>query len=367
MLEPAIPPHLQAPRTHPSNLPSAGFTPPTAAYVARFPESTTDLVMATVCAQSRDASATLSPSAALAPLLTFLKRGYRSPSTGDPSSTAPSCHDLISFRDAASHHTVGAIAYWPSRAAYETWASSSGFEAWWQSLDPQTEAHGWFREVFFPPVEQYETIFSDGEVAEEGGARMREGMSGPVREHVYWGSMRDRMAAAQVDGLKGEGGGGWRGPAEEHTERRRVRVEGGRNLCVIRSGQDWSATVPRERKLYLETMHPVLIKGMDFLRDDGRSIGCRSCRFVDVLDQRDQKRRTDRTFGFAFFEDMAALENWAKRHKTHLDIFGRFLQYAKELDNNISLRLFHEVLVLAPEQQLLEYVGCHPRTGLLGR
>lgn len=361
MLEPAIPPHLQAPRTCPARLPSTDYAPPTAAYCARFPTSITDLVMATICAQSRSPTTPLSPTATLAPLLAFLKGGGRG-----PSSCAPSCHDLVSFRDGAGRHTVGAIAYWPGRGAYEAWAAASGFAGWWASLDAAREEVGWFREVFFPGVERYETIFSDGQMAEEGAARMREGMSGPVREHVYWGSMRDRMAAAQRDGLDGEKGGFGEGVGEG-TERRRVRVEGRRNLCVIRSGQDWSATVPRERKLYLETMHPVLIKGMDFLRDEGQSIGCRSCRFVDVVDQLDDKRPTDRTFGFAFFEDMAALENWSKRHRTHLDIFGRFLQYAKELDNDISLRLFHEVLVLTPEQQLLEYVGCHPKTGLLGK
>jgi hypothetical protein len=33
---------------------------------------------------------------------------------------------------------------------------------------------------------------------------------------------------------------------------------------IIRSGQDWSDTLPEDRKLYLETMHPVLRKGMNF-------------------------------------------------------------------------------------------------------
>lgn len=52
---------------------------------------------------------------------------------------------------------------------------------------------------------------------------------------------------------------------------KRVRVPGKKNLCVIRSGQDSSATLPAERKLDLEMMHPVLIKGMTFLRNEGNS------------------------------------------------------------------------------------------------
>lgn len=388
MLESAIPPHLQRPRTCPARLPSDAFEPPNAAYCARFPESITDLVMATICAQARSPSAELAPAAdVLAPVIEFLKHADGKGNEEEESSLRPSAFDLISFRDAAGHHNVGVIAYWPGgRARFEEWAEASGFEAWWRGLDddgsspasPTSSASsegkgketdvGWFREVFFPSLDRYETVFSNREAGEEGAARMRAGMSGPVREHVYWGSMRDRMPASQVDGLEGEkeATAMVREGEEGKQSSRRVVVPGKKNLCVIRSGQDWSAMLPVERKLYLETMHPVLVKGMDFLRDEGRSIGCHSCRFVDELDLVDEKKETERTFGFAFFNDMESLEKWSKSHRTHLDIFGRFLQYVKELDGNISLRLFHEVLVLKPEQQLLEYVGCHPQTGLMG-
>ncbi|KAF9630188.1 hypothetical protein BFW01_g369 [Lasiodiplodia theobromae] len=399
MLEPAIPPHLQRPRTCPARLPHDAFEPPNAAYCARFPESITDLVMATICAQARSPAAELSPATdILAPVIAFLKHADGKEGSGDgdaeeegqeeKSTLRPSAFDLISFRDAAGHHNVGVIAYWPGgRARFEEWSEASGFEAWWRGLDdassppsplsPTSSSSegakegketdvGWFREVFFPTLDRYETVFSNQEAGEEGAARMRAGMSGPVREHVYWGSMRDRMPASQVDGLEGEktAAAAAEGTTERHSSR--VVVPGKKNLCVIRSGQDWSAMLPAERKLYLETMHPVLVKGMDFLRDEGRSIGCHSCRFVDELDLGDERKETERTFGFAFFNDMESLEKWSKSHRTHLDIFGRFLQYVKELDGNISLRLFHEVLVLKPEQQLLEYVGCHPKTGLMG-
>ncbi|KAK0637611.1 hypothetical protein DIS24_g10638 [Lasiodiplodia hormozganensis] len=400
MLESAIPPHLQRPRTCPARLPHDAFEPPNAAYCARFPESITELVMATICAQARSPAAELSPAAdVLAPVIAFLEHADGKDGSGDgngeeegqeeKSTLRPSAFDLISFRDAAGHHNVGVIAYWPGgRAVFERWAEASGFEAWWRGLEdgsspssptsPTSSSSGtgekketdvgWFREVFFPSLDRYETVFSNQEAGEEGAARMRAGMSGPVREHVYWGSMRDRMPASQVDGLEGEKVTSEGEQHEATTERQnsRVVVPGKKNLCVIRSGQDWSAMLPAERKLYLETMHPVLVKGMDFLRDEGRTIGCHSCRFVDELDVGDERKETERTFGFAFFEDMESLEKWSKSHRTHLDIFGRFLQYVKELDGNISLRLFHEVLVLKPEQQLLEYVKCHPKTGLMG-
>jgi len=31
----------------------------------------------------------------------------------------------------------------------------------------------------------------------------------------------------------------------------------------------------------------------------------------------------------------------------------------------VTLRVFHEVMVLRPEQQYFEYVGCHAGTGML--
>jgi len=259
------------------------------------------------------------------------------------------------------------ISYWENKGNYLRWAAASGFDDWWRGIDPNEDSHGWFKEVFFPSVDRLETVFSSIE-ASEGAAYMRENMRGPIREHVYWGSMRDRMPASQTDDLLGTK---WPqespedGTATTNSQQRRICVPGRKNLAVIRSGQDWTDTKPKERKLYVETMHPVLIKGMDFLRDHGEEVGCFSNRFMEVVDPKGAITSTDKTFGLGYFDELGSLEKWSREHKTHLDIFGRFLQYAKELQNEISLRLFHEVLVLEPEQQEFEYIGCHPKTGML--
>ena len=179
------------------------------------------------------------------------------------------------------------------------------------------------------------------------------------------GSMRDRLPASQTDELVGTKHRVRKPVAGENTSDRRVRIPGLQNLCIIRSGQDWSNTWPEERTLYLDTMHPVLVRGMDFLRDKGQGIGCYDCRMMSVLSNDTGKSDTDRTFGLAYFDDMADLEKWSKEHETHLNIFNGFLEYAAKLQGNVSLRLFHEVLVLEPDQQDLEYVGCHADTGML--
>jgi hypothetical protein len=143
------------------------------------------------------------------------------------------------------------------------------FENWWQALEPEKETHGWFKEIFFPTVERFEAVFSNNE-ASGGLAYMRENMGGPIR------------------------------------------VPGRKNLAIIRSGQDWSNTKPVERKLYLETMHPVLIKGMDFLRDNGEEVGYISNRFMEVIDPKAMTSSTDKTFGLGYFNDLASLERRSK-------------------------------------------------------
>lgn len=119
------------------------------------------------------------------------------------------------------------------------------------------------------------------------------------------------MAISQTDGLEGEGehvGVAKQNEREEilstDTKTRRIRVAGRKNLCVIRSGQDWSGTNARERKLYLETMHPVLVKGMDFLTYKGSNVGCLSNRFMEVVDHADPTRATDKIFGLGYFDSM---------------------------------------------------------------
>ncbi|EQL35888.1 hypothetical protein BDFG_02492 [Blastomyces dermatitidis ATCC 26199] len=353
MLESAIPEHLLQERTRPVNTPP-NFNPPFPAYSARFPKCTKDLVMAVVGAQY--STPIDEDGLAMSTVSGFIN---------NPTAAGkkPSFWELASVTDNRGAYNIAVLAYWPDKGSYTEWATTSGFQTWWDTLDPETQRHGWFLEVFFPTIDRFETVFSDNEVP-EGAAHMRESVSGPLREHVYWGSMRDRLPIAQTDELVGESGNTANKPTNS-VLRRRIRVGGKQNFAVIRSGQDWSNTRPEERKLYVETMHPVLTKGMDFLRDHGEDVGCYSCRFMDIVDPVSHKADKERTFGLAFFDDLSSLEGWSKSHQTHINIFGGFLKYAKSLDNNISLRLFHEVLVLKPEQQLFEYLGCHENSGML--
>lgn len=305
---------------------------------------------------------------------------YMSPSSNDgtgistiedflsavPDNVRPSFWEVAAVTDKKGAFNIAVLAYWPGTETYKRWESESGFATWWQSKDRETDGHGWFKEVLCPSIDRFETVFSNPENP-EGAANMQERISGEMEEHAYWGSMRDRLAAAQDNELRGERGTQTAKNCDaDRTLSKRVRIPGRKNLCVIRSGQDWSDTLPAERKLYLETIHPVLVEGMNFLRDEGREAGCYAMNLWDVVNSK-QKYEADqeRTYGLGYFDDLASLEHWSKSHQTHINIFGGFLMYAKKLDNVLSLRLFHEVYVLEPSQQVFEYVGCHQETGML--
>jgi hypothetical protein len=259
---------------------------------------------------------------------------------------------------------IAVFAYWSSAEEHSRWEAECGIRGWWDSSDRERDGHGWFKEVLCPSIDRFETVFSNSENP-EGAANMQVHISGEIEEHAYWGSMRDRMAAGQDDPLDGENSNGTAREGD-YISAKRIRVPGRQNLCIIRSGQDWSDTLPAERELYLKTMHPVLEIGMNFLRDEGQQIGCYANNLWDIMDHETSEGGKERTFGFGFFHDMKALEYWSKSHQTHIDIFGGFLMYAKKLNNVLSLRLFHEVYVLEKVQQDFEYIGCHAETGMLG-
>jgi len=215
--------------------------------------------------------------------------------------------------------------------------------------------------VLQPKIESFETLATSA-TRHEGVLRLCSHISGEVQEHAYWGSARDRIPSAQTDPLAPSGKVEFEvsGPVTA----RRIRVRSHGNVCVIRSGQDWSDSAGRERELYLQKMEPVLRRGMDFLRDGDPAVtGCYSCRYADVLDA--SARPLDKRFGLAWFRSLHDLERWSESHPTHLAIFNTFMEMVQELNGQLTTQFYHEVSVLAASEQRLEYLNCHPSTGLL--
>ncbi len=102
---------------------------------------------------------------------------------------------------------------------------------------------------------------------------------------------------------------------------------------------------------------------MEFLRDQGGRIGCYLNRYMQHIDA--QGRPLEKTFGLSMWRSLAHLEKWAEAHPTHIAIFGTFMRVVQELEFNLQLRLYHEVAVLSQNEQVYEYINCHPGTGML--
>ncbi|HKS45826.1 MAG TPA: phenylacetaldoxime dehydratase family protein [Amycolatopsis sp.] len=340
-MEPAIPAHLVQERTQPSSL-RPNWEPRAAAFVARFAPRVRQMVMAYFGVQYRQPDEPALVGGALATL------SDRCAATDGPEHV-----DRAVYTDEAGYRTVLTIAYWEDPARFDRWFVDAR-AAWLDERNSSDEA-GFFVEVVRPTTSRFETLFSSNR--REGVAHLSEKFSGPVAEHEYWGGARDRIPLAQTDPLDaGE-------PPVASGDRRRRVVRGQHNLCLIRSGQDWTDTDDDERRMYLEDIEPTLRAGMEFLRDDGLSVGCFANRYVRLLGE--DGNPVDKTFGMSWWRTLEDLDTWAREHPTHLSIFGKALKHLSTLGPKVRLRLYHEVTVAAAEEQYFEYLGCHPDTGML--
>lgn len=337
-MDSAIPGHLVCPRSRQRRVPD-DYVPPYPSFVARHAPQVTQVAMAYFGVQHDGDGA--AGDAALAALRERLR-----------ASDGPGHHDVARWADPGGPVNRVVAAYWDDPARFDRWFASHG-AAWTRT--PIAGA-GTFTEVLRPRVERYETLFSAPD-RPEGIAVLAHGMSEPVMEHAYWGGARDRMPASQIDALAPSGA-----IRVEH-DGLLTRVHGGEAMCLIRSGQDWSATEGEERAMYLGEVEPVLREGMDFLRDHGLSIGCFCNRYV-VVEEADG-RPGDRSYGLSWWKSLAALERWAESHPTHVAIFGAAMRYLSRLGPSAKLKLYHEVSVVGAGEQFFEYRGCHPATGLL--
>ncbi|WP_290873942.1 phenylacetaldoxime dehydratase family protein [Aquabacterium sp.] len=338
-MESAIPKHLRCPRTQARRAPE-GYQPPFPARSARYQPSVQQLVMAHFGVQAQAASA-------CRPAWTWLVEAMSVPDR-------PDHWEAATFVDTAGFTNLLLTAYWRDPVAYQRWWHTLGCA--WTEGDHWGEGVGTYAEVLQPTVQRFETLFSSNRP--EGVARLADGLSGDITEHGYWGSMRDRLPAAQTDALVGA-----RAPTVEDLGNGLVRVQPVDNLCLIRSGQDWSDTSAQERQQYLRDVEPVLRQGMDFLSQQGQEVGCLANRYLRVLDARGEP--IEKSFGLSWWRDLGALETWAQSHPTHVAIFGAAMAYLGSLGPSAQLKLFHEVTVTEARQQQFSYRHCHPRTGLL--
>ena len=334
-MESAIPAHLTLERTRPTHK-SATFQPPYPSFSARFDPAVTQVVMAYFGVQHASPEPPPAAAAALDKLAGIAGSAHR---------------ERARYVDEAGYHTTLEIRYWTDPVEFSSWLADNNF---WTASSARSEA-GFFLEVVQPTVQRFETLFSSDRV--EGVSVGAEKLSGEIHEHGYWGGMRDRLPLGQTDSLVP------RGEVSSTAAGDLVTVVPNGNVCLIRSGQEWTETDGDERRMYLEEVEPALRAGMDFLRDDGLSVGCYANRYVRVLAE--DGSVSDRSFGLSWWRGLADLERWSESHPTHLAIFRAAMKYLSTMGPAARLRLYHEVIVAEQSQTRFEYLGCHPGTGLL--
>ncbi len=340
-MESAIPAHLKVERTRHRRVPD-DYKPPYPAFVARHSPAVKQVVMAYFGVQHQG---TAPPG--LATALCWIAERFAAPN-GPPHWDRAVCVDEAGFT------TIVSVAYWDDRNAFDSWFTDARMG--WTGGKQEFAGIGTFVEVLCPSVDHYETLFSSVG-RPEGVAVLADGLSDEIMEHAYWGGMRDRIPASQQSEMAPAGAPGL------VRDGARVRVSPHENICLIRSGQDWSDTDAAERRMYLEDVEPVLRAGMDFLRDEGAAIGCFANRYMTVLGS--DGKPIEKTYGMSWWKSLAALERWSESHPTHVRIFGAAMQYLSRLGPAAKLRLYHEVTVARAADQFFEYLNCHPQTGML--
>ena len=273
---------------------------------------------------------------------------------------APELVEKAFFSDATSTPNHVYLAYWRN-GRYPDWWEQDVAAGWWADEQRVSEAAGYWREVSTVAPDRIETLHSSPN--SHGIATLASELEGPVPEHGYAGAARDRIPVSGTDALRGRNTTAGALSAEVADDGRRVRVAAPENMCIIRSGQDWGHCDAEEREFYLNEVAPSLRAGMDYLRDNAEESRCLSMRLMRRTDE--SNNEFDETFGLGYGLDIYAFEEWAKSHPTHTRIFGQFLSHAERFGENMQLRLWHEVSVIAAGGTDFEYIGCHPQTGLL--
>ena len=274
---------------------------------------------------------------------------------------APMHCERAVYMDGQGYANQVCICYWTDRSGYDAWIASADAEGWWNDAKRLSGDAGYWREVIFAPMSRLETLFSSEDGA--GMAALTDRFSEPVCEHAYWGSMRDRVPDSGNNDFQSEAGERLACRPAVDSRKRHVRIVPPENMCLIRSAQNWTECKDRELSIYQNSVHPALIEGMQYIRDNPIDSGCICCRFMDELGQNGE--RQSKTFGMAYFLTMGHLEAWAKSHPSHLAIFGNFQKMAQSLEFRLDLKLWHEVIVLPAGEHVFEYFNCHEKTGLL--
>ncbi|MFC5062569.1 phenylacetaldoxime dehydratase family protein [Actinomycetospora atypica] len=252
------------------------------------------------------------------------------------------------------------LAYFTDPTAHERWLHDAPLPGWFSRLDPADVGFGAWHEVLQCHPDRFETIYSDPRWEFGFG-----GCAGTAREPMttngYFGAARDRFPVSAIDPLEPVGKQVRRDDVASRG--RRLRVESGHDMAVIRSGQFWEPAEGEQLVDYEHNLQSKLLTGMAHLRDNPADTGTLSLRILTSLDPASLAPRRE-TSVLGHFHSLGELEEWAASHHTHLAIYEHAIEAKRHWGDARSVVTWHEVVVL-PRTARSEYVNCVPTTGLL--
>lgn len=267
---------------------------------------------------------------------------------------APLSWERCTHVDAEGYRNDVTLAYWQREADFLDWRRRADVAAWADVVQPI----GVWLEALSCPIPQMETSYSNEEPTWGVAPRC------PVHldpNHGYFGSMRDRIPAAEDKGLPAGLDRLSSTDIRHDSFGKHLRLHLPDNLCFIRTVQGWEDCDSRQQEDFAASMLPVYRAGVEYLRDNPRDTNCISARLVDMLDEGAQIQ----TQTLAWFVGLADLERWAHEHPTHHAILNGMAAFAERYDLDIQVVLGHEVYVVPAGHSHVEYTNCHPRTGFL--
>jgi len=272
----------------------------------------------------------------------------------------PVLFDFARFEDPQSFDTIFATAYWQEPEAYKSWLESSEYRNWWNDTGKDKGTLGYFRESIEVSKDKLETIAFKDYISGLSACPMHKVK--PIEESGYWGAARDRIPASAFDKLESPMINNVPKPRTQTSTKSRLRMRPPKNFVVIRSGVSWEDCGEEQFSSYEKNLKPKLDLGMEFLRQNPVESGCLNMRQVSVIDSHGNEEKE--SFCLGYFASLHHLETWSKNHPTHLAIYGRAQQERKKYMDKLELRTFHEVYVVDRDADM-EYINCHPQTGLI--
>jgi len=341
--------HVEYPRTIPARRPE-GHQPAAPRYTLRWNEPVSEMVSEYHAVQGRSLDAKRQGA--------FFERAEASFQALD----GPEAYEVMRFLDEAGETNAVVVGYWTNPTTHGRWSARSEFSSWFASSDRLAEPDfGYWRETIAVPYDRHETIYSESRYR-IGLARTAQSVIVPMTTNGYFGAARDRIPLSAIDPLESPLNGDPPRAKSVASRGRRLRTTTPHNLCALRSGQFWEGAGAEQLDDYVQALQPKLIHGMDYLLKHKSETGTLSLRVMTNLDKAGCERAE--TSVLAYFLSLTHLEDWAKSHETHLDIYRHAIAMNRKFKEKREVITWHEVFIM-PASTTFEYVNCHPQTGVL--